>query len=126
MSHLVCRDEVSTPALCAVTSFRPGSMDEAEQGRATDSAAIEVGDDPQHALPPATVLDLVAMGLGTGIVPASAARPRAGVDFQSIEERDAQIAIHARWLRDDTNPIRHRLLCHFRAAAKTDCSGATG
>lgn len=124
--RLICRDMANSPALCAVTLIRAGSMDEAEHGHALDSAVIEEGGDPQHELSPATVLDLVALGLGTGIIPASAARPRPGVDLQQIEERDALIAIHARWLRDDANPIRHRLLRHFRAAARTDCSRATG
>jgi len=123
-SQLICRAEVNSPALCAVTLFRVGSMEETEHDRAQDSASIGDGDDPQHALSPATVLDLVAMDLGTGIIPISAARPCTGVDFRPIEECDAHIAIHARWLRDDANPLRHRLLRHLRAAAKTDCGGA--
>jgi LysR family hydrogen peroxide-inducible transcriptional activator len=117
--RLACRGENDPPFLRAVRLDLPCVMDDDDQGRASHGAHVG-HEDPRHEISPATVLDLVAMGLGTGIVLASAATPRPGVNFQPIDEGDAQIAIHARWLRNDANPIRHRLLRHFRAAAKAD------
>jgi DNA-binding transcriptional LysR family regulator len=108
-----------------MTLGRPCAINEGDHGCARDGAGAE-HDDPHHEISPAIILDLVAMGLATGIIPASAATPRAGVNFQSVDEGDAQIAIHAHWLRNDANPIRHRLLRHFRAAASSVSRRATG
>ncbi|WP_119036299.1 LysR substrate-binding domain-containing protein [Hephaestia caeni] len=126
-SRLACRGGVGPPALCAVRLSKLYCTDDGDHDCARDDAGAGVGDDdPQHEISPTTILDLVAAGLGTGIIPASAASPRAGVNFQPIEGGDAQIGIHARWLRDDANPIRHRLLRHLRAAASSVSRRATG
>jgi DNA-binding transcriptional LysR family regulator len=119
------QDGGGPPALHAVTPGIPCAMGDGDHGCARDGAGAE-RIDPQYEISPATVLDLVAMGLGMGIIPASAATPRPGVDFQPIDEGDAQIAIHARWFRNDANPIRHRLLRHLRAAASSVSRRASG
>ena len=109
-SQLACRKKIPPSALGAATLCWPRFRN----------------DEPYHEVLPTTILELVTMGVGTGIMPASAAIPRPGVQFRSIDDDSAHIAVHASWVCADANPLRHRLLHHLRAAAKTDCGIAAG
>lgn len=102
---LACREKIPSSALGAGTLCWPRFRH----------------DEPYHEVSPTTILELVTMGVGTAVMPASAANPRPGVEVRPIDDDNARIAVHARWVRADANPLRHRLLRHFRAAAKTDC-----
>lgn len=109
--------EIDGLALYAARLLWPPYINESCRALVT---GVESGDELGHEVSPTTILDLVAMGVGTGIIPATAALARPSIEFRPIDDDNAQIAIHASWLRHDANPIRHRLLRHLRAAASAD------
>lgn len=109
-SPLACREKILPSALGAGTLCWPCVRH----------------DKPHHEVLPTTILELVTMGVETGIMPVSAAIPRLGIVVRPIDDDNAHVAVHASWVCADANPLRHRLLHHLRAAAKTDCGIAIG
>ena len=68
----------------------------------------------QHAVSCSTLLDMVGMGMGATIIPASGGSPHENVVFRPINEANAIVAVDAVWPKDDRNPLRHRLLSFLR------------
>lgn len=69
----------------------------------------------QHDVSCGTLLEMVGLGLGAAIVFGSGAVAYKGVVFRPIDEDDATIGVDAVWRKDDSNPLRHRLLSLIRA-----------
>ena len=72
----------------------------------------------QHAVSCQTLLDMVGIGLGVTIIFESAAVPHEHVVFRPIVEDNATVPIVAIYLKDDANPLRHRLLRLIREAGQ--------
>ncbi|QKR98307.1 LysR family transcriptional regulator [Sphingomonas sp. CL5.1] len=109
--------EIHGSALRPLRLFWPWYIGEALRDSVLGAQINESRSPPLHEVTPTTILDLVARDRGAGIIPASAATPRPGVCFRPLSGEHARIAIHACWLRDDANPLRHRLLRHLRATS---------
>jgi LysR family hydrogen peroxide-inducible transcriptional activator len=60
------------------------------------------------------LMDIVKLGMGAAIICASAIVPRQGVAFRPIVDENALASIEAVWPKDDSNPLRHRLLVCVR------------
>jgi DNA-binding transcriptional LysR family regulator len=76
-------------------------------------------DGAQHDVSLGTLLEMVALGIGSTILPESAATSHTGVVFRPIVEANAFVEVKAVWPRGDANPLRHRLLVHLRRHART-------
>ena len=63
------------------------------------------------------LIELVRMGLGATIVYASQIVSREGIIFRPIVDDNALASIEALWPKDDSNPLRHRLLVCVRSHA---------
>jgi LysR family hydrogen peroxide-inducible transcriptional activator len=63
------------------------------------------------------LIDMVKLGLGATIICASAVVPRDGVAFRPIVDENALASVEAVWPKEDSNPLRHRLLVCVRKHA---------
>ncbi len=72
-----------------------------------------------HDVSRGALIEMVRLGLGATILLDSAAVPRDGVAFVPIVDSLAQAEIQAIWPKDDSNPLRHRLLSCVRKYAAT-------
>ena len=72
-----------------------------------------------HDVSRGALIEMVRLGLGVTIFLASAAVPRDGVAFLPIVDALAHAEIQAIWPKDDSNPLRHRLLSCVRKHAAT-------
>ncbi len=70
-----------------------------------------------HDVSRGALLELVRLGLGATILLSSAAIPRDGIVYRPIVDALAFAEIQAIWPKDDSNPLRHRLLTYVRKHA---------
>jgi LysR family hydrogen peroxide-inducible transcriptional activator len=83
--------------------------------------AARMGDEPfdcdLHDVSRGSLIEMVRLGLGATILLASTKVPRDGVVFRPIVDKLAHGEIQAIWPKDDSNPLRHRLLSYVRRHA---------
>lgn len=70
-----------------------------------------------HDVSRGALLELIRLGLGTTVCLSSAAVPRDGIVYRPILDTLAVAEIQAIWPKNDSNPIRHRLLTYVRRYA---------
>lgn len=72
-----------------------------------------------HDVSRAAIIEMVRLGLGATISFSSAATPREGIAFRPIADENARVSVEAVWPKEDSNPLRHRLLACVRRHATT-------
>lgn len=98
----------------------------APHGDLSFSRAIErrMGDNPfsydVQDVSPNAIIELVRLGLGATIVFASQVMPREGIIFRPVVDDNALVSVEALWPKDDSNPLRHRLLLCVRSHVSAD------
>ncbi len=83
--------------------------------------AARMGDQPfecrMQDVSAGALIDMVKLGMGATIICASAISARDGIAFRPIIDENALAPVEAIWPKEDSNPLRHRLLLCVRKHA---------